>query len=92
MNWAATQAKAKFSEVLDRAESEGPQVVLRRKREFVVMTREQLGELKIKTHRGKKREIPSARSTMAEFFRNSPLRGLDIDFERIDPLPRHVKF
>lgn len=42
MTWAATQAKAKFSEVLDKAETEGPQVVRRRKREFYVLTREQL--------------------------------------------------
>jgi prevent-host-death family protein len=38
--WGATQAKAKFSEVLDKAETEGPQIVRRRKQEFLVMTRE----------------------------------------------------
>ena len=42
--WGATQAKAKFSAVLDQAESEGPQVVRRRKREFYVLTKEQLAE------------------------------------------------
>ncbi len=93
MNWAATEAKAKFSEMLDRAESEGPQVVRRRKREFVVLTREQLSELKIKrSHSRKQPEAPSSRRTLAEFFRNSPLRGLEADFERIDLSPRHVKF
>jgi len=40
MTWAATQAKAKFSEVLDRAETSGPQLVKRRKREFLVITKE----------------------------------------------------
>ena len=41
MTWAATEAKAKFSEVLDKAETSGPQYVTRRKREFVVLTREE---------------------------------------------------
>ncbi len=40
MAWAATQAKAKFSEVLDKAETSGPQLVKRRKREFLVITTE----------------------------------------------------
>jgi prevent-host-death family protein len=40
--WQATQAKAKFSELLDKTEAEGPQLVKRRKREFYVLTSEQL--------------------------------------------------
>ncbi len=36
--WAVAEAKAKFSEVLDRAEREGPQVVRRRGKEFVLVT------------------------------------------------------
>lgn len=43
-SWGATQAKAKFSAVLDKAETEGPQLVRRRKREFYVLTKEQLAE------------------------------------------------
>ena len=39
MIWA--EAKAKFSEVLDKAETSGSQIVARRKREFVVLTREE---------------------------------------------------
>ena len=38
MTWRAAQAKAQFSEVLDRAETEGPQVVTRRKHSFVVLS------------------------------------------------------
>lgn len=41
MSWTATQAKAKFSEMLDQAETSGPQVVRRRKLDFVLMTREE---------------------------------------------------
>lgn len=43
-SWGATEAKAKFSAVLDKAETEGPQLVRRRKREFYVLTKEQLME------------------------------------------------
>jgi prevent-host-death family protein len=44
MTWSATEAKAKFSEVLDRAETSGPQIVRRREREFFVITREDFVE------------------------------------------------
>jgi hypothetical protein len=42
--WGATEAKAKFSEMLDKTEMEGPQVVRRRKTEFHLLTKEQLLE------------------------------------------------
>jgi prevent-host-death family protein len=41
-NWRVAEAKAKFSEMLDRAEHEGPQIVRRKTREFYILTREQL--------------------------------------------------
>jgi hypothetical protein len=41
-NWRVAEAKAKFSEMLDRTEHEGPQVVRRKTREFYILTREQL--------------------------------------------------
>jgi Antitoxin Phd_YefM, type II toxin-antitoxin system len=43
-NWGVAQAKAQFSAVLDKAETEGPQLVRRRKREFYIVTKEQLAE------------------------------------------------
>jgi prevent-host-death family protein len=39
--WQAANAKAKFSALLDAAESEGPQLVHRRKLKFVVATAEE---------------------------------------------------
>lgn len=41
MIWGATQAKSKFSEVLDKAEEQGPQRIQRRKRSFLLLTEEQ---------------------------------------------------
>ena len=40
--WRVAEAKARLSEVLDKTEMEGPQVVRRRKTEFHLLTKEQL--------------------------------------------------
>lgn len=40
-SWQATDAKARFSALLDAAATEGPQVVRRRKRTFIVTTEEE---------------------------------------------------
>jgi hypothetical protein len=42
--WKVAEVKARLSEVLDKTETEGPQVVRRRKIEFHLMTKEQLAE------------------------------------------------
>lgn len=85
MAWRATQAKAQFSEVLDRAESEGLQVVERRKKRFVLMTEE---ELKLRTQSTEERPFVSAWDALA------PSSGelFDVDFPRLHSKPRIVKF
>lgn len=40
-SWGATQAKAKFSEVLDNAETSGPQRIERRKKRFILITEDE---------------------------------------------------
>jgi hypothetical protein len=42
--WRVAEAKARLSEMLDKTETEGPQVVRRRKTEFHLLTKEQLAE------------------------------------------------
>lgn len=88
MTWAATQAKAKFSEVLDKAEAEGPQLVRRRKRDFYVVTKE---AFEASAHSAKHSSKAEAEN-IADFFRNSPLRGSGIRLERVKLTPRHVDF
>lgn len=87
MTWAATQAKAKFSEVLDRAETEGPQLVRRRKREFIVMTREQHDAASAERAGGKKPFVNAwdalAPSSGARF---------DVKFPRLRSKARAAKF
>jgi prevent-host-death family protein len=61
--WTVAQAKAKFSEVIDRAMSEGPQTVTRKGRTAVVVVDAE--EWNRKTKRVE---------TLADFFAASPLR------------------
>lgn len=68
--WTIAEAKARFSEVVEKARSLGPQTITRNGRTAaVVVTAE---EWKRKTRR---------KGTLAEFFASSPLRcsGLRID-------------
>ena len=68
--WTVAQAKAKFSEVIDKARSLGPQTITRngRKADVIVAA----DEWERKTRR---------KGNLAEFFASSPLRrsGLKID-------------
>jgi prevent-host-death family protein len=62
-SWTVAEAKAKFSEVIDRAQSDGPQTVTRHGRNAVVIVDAE--EWQRKTKRV---------GTLADFFANSPLR------------------
>jgi hypothetical protein len=42
--WRVAEAKARLSEMLDKTETEEPQVIRRRKTEFHLLTKEQLAE------------------------------------------------
>jgi prevent-host-death family protein len=63
-NWTVAQAKAKFSEVLERARSEGPQTITRNGRTAAIVVAPE--EWERKTRRV---------GTLVEFLASSPLRG-----------------
>jgi prevent-host-death family protein len=86
MTWAATQAKAKFSEVLDRAETSGPQLVKRRKREFLIITTEDFAERT--TAKTTEKPFVSAWDALAP----SSGAAFDMDFPRSQSKARAVKF
>jgi prevent-host-death family protein len=88
MIWAATQAKAKFSEVLDKAETEGPQVMRRRKHEFVLMKKEDYDALPKESGP----DSGKGQQSLVAFFRTSPAYGLNATFRRLDLRARKVKF
>ena len=70
--WTVAEAKAKFSEVLDRALSDGPQTITRNgKLTAVIVSAEEWA-------RRAKRQ-----GTLVDFFANSPLRGSGLEIERL---------
>ena len=77
--WTVAEAKAKFSEVLDRAQSEGPQTVTRNGRTTAVIVAAE--EWERKTRR---------QGTLAEFFAASPLGGSELKLRRVRGGPRKV--
>jgi prevent-host-death family protein len=73
-SWQLQSAKAKFSEVFRRARNEGPQRITRQGKEGVVMVaEEQYDRLVGKSHQPK---------SLVQFFRASPLVGVELDLER----------
>lgn len=77
--WPLYEAKNKLSELIDKALANGPQVVTRRGEEVVVvLSTKEYGRLR-------KTEL-----SLVDFFRSSPLVGVELDIERDKTLPRDV--
>ena len=72
--WQLQTAKARFSEVFRRARSEGPQLITRQGKEGVVMISDEQYEQLV----GRSRQPKS----LLQFFRESPLVGVELDLER----------
>lgn len=73
-SWQVQTAKARFSEVFRRARAEGPQLITRQGKEGVVMiSAEQYEQLVGKSHQPK---------SLVQFFRESPLVGVELNLER----------
>lgn len=77
--WTVAEAKAKFSEVIDRARGSGPQKITRNGRDAVVVV--SIEEWDRKTRRN---------GNLAEFFASSPLSDSGLEIERAKDLPRDV--
>jgi prevent-host-death family protein len=76
--WTVADAKARLSEVIDRAQSE-PQTITRNGKPSVVVV--SIEEWARKTMR---------KGSLAEFLLASPLRGAEIDLERGRDEPRDL--
>lgn len=82
-DWQLQTAKARFSEVFRLARTEGPQRITRQGKEGVVMiSDEQYKRITVKS-----------RQTMSlvQFFRESPLVGVDLDLDRDKDAGRDVE-
>jgi len=69
--WTVVEAKAKFSELVEKARTDGPQTITRKGRTAVVVVSAE--EWERKTRRT---------GNLAEFFGASPLRGAKLKVER----------
>jgi prevent-host-death family protein len=79
--WQLKDARANFSTLVDKAISDGPQMVTRNGKKAVVV---------VSMEEWMRRE--RRRDDLVDFFANSPLRGEVIDLERQRDFPREIKF
>jgi prevent-host-death family protein len=78
-SWTLAGAKARLSEVVDRAQA-GPQTITRNgKPSAVIVSAEEWARKTVR------------KGTLAEFLLASPLRGADLELERQHDAPRDVK-
>jgi prevent-host-death family protein len=77
--WAVAEAKARFSEMIERALSNGPQTITRKGRKTVIVV--SADEWERRTGR---------RGNLAEFFASSPLRGSGLQVERSEEGAREL--
>lgn len=77
--WKLQDAKSRFSELFNRALTEGAQVVSRRgKEKVVVIAKDEYDRL------------TQPQGSLSEFLLNSPLSGSELNLERNRDLPRSI--
>lgn len=78
--WQLQEAKNRLSQVVDSALHDGPQTItLRGKPAAVVVSFEEF------------RKLTQPRTTLSQFFRQSPLHDMELDLSRSDDLSREVE-
>jgi prevent-host-death family protein len=79
-SWKIKDARANFSELVDRAMREGPQLVTRNGKNAVVVVSARDWERRSRR-----------RGDLVDFFANSPLREEGVVIERLTDYPRDVE-
>ncbi len=69
--WQLQHAKNRFSEVVDQAVDQGPQIITRRGTDTVVV-------LSVEDYR----RLRKPKTNLVQFFRDSPLADAELDLER----------
>lgn len=77
--WTEEQARLSFSDLVDKARSDGPQFIERDGERIAVVVAVE-----------KARPAYERKGSLAEFLLASPLRGSDIDLERSTDQPRDI--
>ena len=76
-NWTVAEAKARFSELIEQAQSKGPQTITKHGRTAAIVVSAEEWERKSKRI-----------GNLAEFFATSPLRDSGIEIKRRKDRPR----
>jgi prevent-host-death family protein len=79
--WGLAEAKAKLSEVIDKARIDGPQVITRNGKPAGVLVSPEEWARRVKP-----------RESLADFLARSPLRGSGLEVERDRDPGRDVEF
>ncbi|MCX7049774.1 MAG: type II toxin-antitoxin system Phd/YefM family antitoxin [Candidatus Sumerlaeota bacterium] len=77
--WQLQEAKNRFSEVVNRAQTEGPQTITRRGKETAVI-------LSMEDYQA----MTKPRESLVEFMRKSPWRGVDLNISRSKEPSREI--
>ena len=72
--WTVAEAKAKFSELIEKAQSDGPQKITKHGRTTAVVVAAEQWEKKAKR-----------KGNLAQFLAASPLRGVEVEKMRFRP-------
>jgi len=78
--WQIQKAKNHFSDLVRKAQQEGPQTITRHGKPEAVL-------LSMKEYRN----LMKKQETLTEFFRRSPLHGVTLDLERRKDAAREVE-
>lgn len=79
-NWSVAEAKARFSTLIEQAQSKGPQVITRHGQAAAVVVSPEEWEKKTKRS-----------GNLAEFFATSPLRDSGLRIKRRKDRPRKLE-
>ena len=78
-HWQLQDAKNRFSEVVQKALEHGPQLITRRgKKTVVIMSVEDY------------QQLTRPKMNLVDFFRESPLKGIEIDLTRDKDIGREI--
>jgi prevent-host-death family protein len=78
--WTVAEAKARLSEVIEKAKTDGPQTITRNGRKAVVVVAAEEWDRKTKR-----------KGNLAEFFAASPLRGSGLKIRRLPARVRNIE-
>jgi len=79
-HWQLQEAKNKFSNLVEKAQHNGPQVVTKHGKETVVI-------LSIEEYK----KLIKPKTNLVKFFQSSPLSNADLNIKRNKDIPRDVE-